>query len=145
MKCSACGFENSKVVDSRIVDSGASTRRRRECEKCAFRFTTFERLQSAELTVAKKDGSREPYDREKLEKAIMIACGKRPVPFDEVSDRLSELEEKWGKKNPVTSSEIGEDVVSVLREVDDIAFIRFASVYKEFEDIASFKKALEGI
>jgi len=111
MKCPSCGFENTKVVDSRVSDSATSIRRRRECEKCEFRFTTFEKAQTNSLMVHKKDGSTEPYDREKLEKAIMIACGKRRVSLSRIREKLSELEEKWSAKKEVHSTSIGEEGV----------------------------------
>lgn len=145
MHCPACQFENTKVVDSRLADQSTAVRRRRECEKCGFRFTTFERSQSVNLMVEKKDGTAEPYDREKLEKGMMIACSKRPVSITMVRERLTELEEKWGKRKIIPSTEIGEDVVEMLGELDHIAYIRFASVYKEFKDVESLKKALESI
>lgn len=140
MKCPACGDENSKVIDSRTTDEGRSIRRRRECEKCAFRFTTFERSQSANLLVEKRDGTAEPYDREKLEKGILIACGKRPVSVVAIRENLSQLEEKWGKDQIVRADKIGEDVIEMLLHIDPVAFIRFASVYREISDVDTFKK-----
>jgi transcriptional repressor NrdR len=145
MKCPSCGYESSKVVDSRISDSGGSIRRRRECEKCAFRFTTFERPQTANLMVEKRDGTLEPYDREKLEKGILIACGKRPVAMEKVRERISELEEKWAGRKTLRAHNIGEDVVEMLKETDEIAYIRFASIYKKFKDVETFKKEFEEI
>jgi transcriptional repressor NrdR len=145
MKCPSCAHENSKVIDSRITDNGASIRRRRECEACEFRFTTFERLQAVNLMVEKRDGTFEPYDREKLEKGILIACGKRPISLEKIRERLTELEEKWGRGKSVPSQTVGEDVVEMLRDVDEIAFIRFASVYKKFKDVETFKKEFEKI
>lgn len=145
MKCPSCGFENTRVVDSRVSESGNSIRRRRECEQCGGRFTTFEKTQTTGLMVHKKDGSTEPYDREKLEKAIMIACGKRRVSLTRVREKLSELEERWTAKKEIHSATIGEDVVEMLRDLDEIAFIRFASVYKQFKDVETFKKELEKI
>lgn len=145
MKCPSCGFENTKVVDSRVSESGSSIRRRRECEKCEFRFTTFEKSQTNSLMVHKKDGSTEPYDREKIEKAVLIACGKRRVSLAKIRERLSELEERWSSKKEIKASSIGEDVVEMLRGLDEIAFIRFASVYKQFKDVETFKKELEKI
>jgi transcriptional repressor NrdR len=145
MKCPSCSFENTKVVDSRVSESGTSIRRRRECEQCSFRFTTFEKSQTNSLMVHKKDGSTEPYDREKLERAIMIACGKRRVSLAKVREKLSELEERWTAKKEIKAEEIGEDVVEMLRDLDEIAFIRFASVYKQFKDVETFKKELEKI
>ena len=94
MHCPSCAHENSKVVDSRLTYGGSSIRRRRECEKCSFRFTTFERAQTSNLMVEKRDGTIEPYDREKLEKGILIACGKRPVSLENIHEHLSELEER---------------------------------------------------
>jgi len=140
MKCPACGDENSKVIDSRTTDEGRSIRRRRECEECAFRFTTFERSQSANLLVEKRDGTAEPYDREKLEKGILIACGKRPVSVAAMREQLSQLEEKWGKEQIVRADRIGEDVIEMLLHIDHVAFIRFASVYREISDVDTFKK-----
>ncbi len=135
-----CGYENSKVIDSRVTDEGRSIRRRRECEKCAFRFTTFERSQSANLLVEKRDGTAEPYDREKLEKGILIACGKRPVSIGAIREQLSQLEEKWGREQIVRSDKIGEAVIEMLLELDHVAFLRFASVYRDIEDLDTFKK-----
>lgn len=145
MNCPSCSFENTKVVDSRTSDGGRSIRRRRECEKCEFRFTTFERAQLQNLMVRKKDETVEHYDREKLERAIFIACGKRPISLEKVREKLLEMEEKWGKSKEVTSQEIGEGVVEMLRGLDEIAFIRFASVYRQFKDVETFKKELEKI
>lgn len=145
MKCASCGSENTKVIDSRIADGGSSIRRRRECESCEFRFTTFEKPQTMSLMVHKKDGSTEPYDREKLEKAVMTACGKRRMSLSKVRGKISELEESWAAKKEVYSTQIGEDIVEMLREIDDVAFIRFASVYKEFQDIETFKSELDKI
>lgn len=142
MKCPSCGFESTKVVDSRVSDGGISIRRRRECEKCEFRFTTFERLQTMHLMVKKKDGTTEAYDREKLEKGILIACGKRPISIDQLREKLTTLEEQWGKEKVVASSQLGADVVETLKSIDEIAYIRFASVYKPFKDVETFKKEL---
>jgi len=128
-----------------VSDSGTSIRRRRECEKCEFRFTTFERLQTMNLMVQKKDGTTESYDREKLENGILIACGKRPISIEQLREKLSNLEEKWGKEKIVFSSRIGEDIVAMLKDIDEIAYIRFASVYKQFKDVETFKKELAKI
>ncbi len=145
MKCPSCDFEDSKVIDSRTSDGGSAIRRRRECPECSFRFTTFERMQTTNLMVEKKDGSVEPYDREKLERGILIACGKRPVSLEKIREKLSEFEEKWAKEKTIKSQKIGEDIVSMLRELDDVAFIRFASVYKEFKDVETFKQEISNI
>ena len=145
MKCPSCGYESTKVIDSRVSDGGASIRRRRECEQCEFRFTTFERLQTVNLMVEKKDGTTEAYDRAKLEKGILIACGKRPISIEQLREKLSVLEEKWGKDKIVASSKLGSDVVEMLKEIDEIAYIRFASVYKQFKDVETFKRELAKI
>ena len=143
MKCIKCDCENTKVVDSRVTDHGKSIRRRRECEECKYRFTTFERIQSANLVVEKTDGMTEPYDRAKLERGIMSACAKRPVSALKIREKLTELEEIWGKDGIVKSREIGENIINMLREIDDIAYIRFASVYRQFRDVETFKKEFE--
>ncbi len=145
MNCPSCNFEDTKVIDSRLTSGGQAIRRRRECGECEFRFTTFERLQNANLMVRKKDQTVEPYDREKLEKAILIACGKRPVSIEKIREKITELEEKWGKNKEVDTSIVGEDIVEMLKDIDEIAFIRFASVYKQFKDVETFKKELEKI
>jgi len=145
MKCPSCGYEDSKVVDSRVTDAGTAIRRRRECPKCEFRFTTFERSQTANLMVEKKDGVFEPYDREKLEKGILTACGKRPVSIEKIRECLTELEEKWGRDKVISSKKIGEDVIEMLRQIDEVAFIRFASVYKQFKDVETFKDEISRI
>ena len=145
MHCPTCQFESTKVIDSRLADHNTAIRRRRECESCSFRFTTFERSQLFNLMVQKKDGTTEPYDREKLEKGIMIACGKRPVSAEQIREKITELEEKWGKAKTIESTRIGEDVVDMLADIDHVAFIRFASVYKEFKDVESLKMELDKI
>lgn len=130
-------------MDSREAMSGAEIRRRRECEKCNFRFTTFEQIETANFLVIKKDGSREPYNREKIEKGIWKACEKRQVTEEQVSRVLESLETRWmslGKEIP--SRVIGEDVMEQLKELDEVAYIRFASVYRHFKDLESFKKEL---
>ena len=144
MICSKCSDNNTKVLDSRETDGHKAVRRRRECEKCGFRFTTFERIESTSFLVVKKDGTRESYDREKVEKGIWKACEKRKVSQDQIKKAINQLEEKWstmGKEIP--SKAIGEGIMDVLREIDDVAYIRFASVYRQFKDIDSFKKELQ--
>lgn len=136
-------LDDSKVIDSRVTNNGQVIRRRRECLKTGKRFTTFERIQGSNLIVVKRDGTSEPYDREKLEKGIMIACGKRPISLEKIHNHLSELEEKWVRSEKVQSKVIGEDIMELLKSIDDVAYIRFASVYKKFQDIETFKKALD--
>ncbi len=142
MNCPSCGYDSTRVVDSRVSDTGGSIRRRRECEKCEFRFTTFERAQTTNLMVEKKDGLAEPYDRAKLENGILISCGKRPISIEELRENISALEEKWGKEKIVSSAQIGEDVMAMLKDLDEIAYIRFASVYRQFKDVETFKQEL---
>lgn len=143
MQCPKCKFEDTKVVDTRETTDGSEIRRRRECEKCGFRFTTFEKIETVNFIVIKKDGSREPYSREKVEKGIWKACEKRPVTEQQVSDIINELESKWsGFGKEVPSATIGEDVMEALKQLDEVAYIRFASVYRHFKDLESFKKEL---
>ncbi len=118
-------------------------RRRRECPKCGHRFTTFERQELSSLIVVKRDGTREPYSRSKLERGIWLACTKRPVSQEKVDRMLSRLEEKWAaNKEEVLSSTIGNDVMKELKKIDEVAYIRFASVHREFKDVEEFKKEL---
>jgi len=143
MQCPKCKNSDSKVIDSRISEQGKAIRRRRECEKCGRRFTTFERAEMASLMVKKKDGGFEPYNRNKLESGIWNACGKRPVSQVDIDDMVSELEEKWSiNKKTISSQTIGEDVMTALKKLDHIAYIRFASVYRSFKDVEEFKEEL---
>lgn len=140
MKCPKCNHLDSKVIDSRLTDKDKSIRRRRECVKCGFRFTTFERIKASSLIVVKKDGTREPYDRTKLEEGIWKACEKRTVSQAQIDDLLNNLEEKWTVKKEIPSKQIGNDVMDALKEIDEVAYIRFASVYRQFKDVEDFKK-----
>lgn len=144
MICPKCQYDDTRVLDSRETDGHKAVRRRRECEKCKHRFTTFERAEINKFVVVKKDGSRERYDREKVEKGVWIACEKRKVTDDQVSDMINQLEEEWsniGKEIP--SRSIGEGIMKALRKIDEVAYIRFASVYRQFKDLESFKKELQ--
>ena len=138
VKCPFCNAE-TKVVDTR--ESEDSVRRRRECEKCEQRFTTYERPEIT-VMVVKKDGRREPYNREKLAKGITIACGKRPIPIEAIENAINKVENAIRQENEITSKEIGELVMRVLKKIDDIAYIRFASVYRDFEDIRAMEKEI---
>lgn len=143
MRCPKCKHSESKVIDSRETNNSREIRRRRECEKCGHRFTTFERTETANFLVIKKDNSREAYDREKLERGIWKACEKRPITEEQISKIIDKLEEKWTSLGrEVESKIIGEDVMEVLKELDEVAYIRFASVYRHFKDLESFKKEL---
>lgn len=131
------------MVDSRLAEDGRAVRRRRECTKCQHRFTTFERQEMSNLIVVKRDGTREPYSRSKLERGIWIACTKRPVTQDQIDKMLTKLEEKWGgNKKEVSSSTIGNDVMKEIKRIDKVAYIRFASVHREFKDVEEFKEAM---
>ena len=145
MRCLYCGNLESKVVDSRSTDDGTAIRRRRECLNCGRRFTTYEKIESVPIIVVKKDGSRQPYDREKLQRGIMYACASRPVSIDMVDHMLDEIETTVHNslEREVSSVKIGEMVMDRLRKIDEVSYVRFASVYKQFKDIDTFKAELE--
>ena len=140
-----CGNLESKVVDSRSTDDGTAIRRRREFLNCGRRFTTYEKIESVPIIVVKKDGSRQPYDREKLQRGIMNACASRPVSIDMVDHMLDEIETTVHNslEREVSSVKIGEMVMDRLRKIDEVSYVRFASVYKQFKDIDTFKAELE--
>ena len=141
MRCSRCKSEDTSVVDSRMSEDGRAVRRRRECPKCEHRFTTFERQEMSTIIVIKRDGTREPYSRPKLERGIWLACSKRTVSEEKIDVLLNKLEEKWGaNKKEVSSSTIGQDVMRALKRLDDVAYIRFASVHRQFKDVEEFKE-----
>lgn len=143
MLCPRCKSEDTSVVDSRVSEEGRAIRRRRECPKCDHRFTTFERQEISSFVVVKRDGTREPYDRSKIERGIWIACAKRNVTQEQVLSILSKLEDVWGAEGgEVSSSQIGEDVMKELKKLDQVAYIRFASVHREFADVEEFKEEL---
>lgn len=144
MLCPKCKHKSTRVVDSRDANEGRSIRRRRECEKCSHRFTTFEKLETTNFIVVKKDGARESYDREKLERGVWKACEKRPVTQDQISEMLTNLERVWSSSGKEVPSEIiGRDVMHALKMIDEVAYIRFASVYRQFKDVETFKKEME--
>ena len=141
MDCPRCKNASTSVVDSRIAEDGRAVRRRRECDKCGHRLTTFERQEMSTLIVIKRDGTREPYSRSKIERGIWLACSKRPVSEEKINVMLNKLEEKWGaNKKEVASSTIGHDVMCALKRLDDVAYIRFASVHRQFKDVEEFKE-----
>lgn len=143
MYCPRCKAADTAVVDSRLAEEGRAIRRRRECPKCNHRFTTFERQELSNLIVVKRDGTREPYSRTKLERGIWLACTKRPISQEKIDRLLTRLEEKWGgNRREVGSSTIGMDVMRELKKLDTVSYIRFASVHREFKDVAEFKKEL---
>lgn len=144
MKCPYCNSEESKVVDSRPAEEQNAIRRRRECEVCGKRFTTYERVETLPLMVIKKDNSREPFEREKLEKGILVASYKRPIPMEEITKLLDELEGElysMGERE-IESRKIGEIVMQKLKPLDPVAYVRFASVYREFKDVDTFASEL---
>ena len=145
MRCLYCGNLESKVVDSRSTDDGTAIRRRRECLNCGRRFTTYEKIESVPIIVVKKDGSRQPYDREKLQRGIMNDCASLPVSIDMVDHMLDEIETTVHNslEREVSSVKIGEMVMDRLRKIDEVSYVRFASVYKQFKDIDTFKAELE--
>ena len=140
MKCPYCEYLESKVIDSRPIDDGSSIRRRRECLKCEKRFTTYEQIESVPLVIIKKDGKRQVYNREKLLNGLLRACEKTPVSFAQIENMVLEIESVLNNSldREVTSTEIGELVMDKLKEINDIAYVRFASVYREFKDINTF-------
>lgn len=147
MKCPECNCLETKVIESRDLDDSLTVRRRRECLKCGFRFTTYERIEVPVLSVVKKDKSRELFDREKLSRGIYKAMEKRPVPAETTEGLISDIEKELRSKSDgeVTSREIGEMVMEKLKKTDQVAYIRFASVYKAFADIKTFEKELKNI
>ena len=147
MKCPYCKHTESKVIDSRPTVDGESIRRRRTCQKCGKRFTTYETIETSSLMVIKKDGSRQQYDREKLMRGIVKACQKRPVTKAQMDALLSDIEQKLYSRmeNEVSSMTIGEMVVERLVDIDEVSYIRFASVYRDFQDVDSFMAELRRI
>lgn len=145
MKCPYCGFNDSKVVDSRLNETSGVTRRRRECLECGKRFTTFEKVEEIPLTVMKKNGEHEPFSRTKLLEGILRALVKRQVGREKAEQIVDDIESSLRNefKYEVTSKELGDRVLKVLKEVDKVAYIRFASVYKEFKDLKEFTQELE--
>jgi transcriptional repressor NrdR len=139
MRCPFCSHENSQVKDSRPSEDGAAIRRRRQCEDCGARFTTFERVHLRDLAVLKKNGEREPFDREKLVRSISIACRKRGIDQDRIDRLVSSIQRQLETRgDEVTASAIGEAVMETLKAVDHVAYIRFASVYKDFSEPGDF-------
>jgi len=144
MKCPKCSSQSTRVLDSRETNEGISTRRRRECGKCKYRFTTFEKAEFKNLIVVKRDEGREPYSREKVERGLWRACEKRPVTQVQIDAILNKLEEKWRNQGrEIPSETIGTCIMDELKNLDEVAYIRFASVYRQFKDIESFQKELE--
>ena len=147
MICPKCKFQDSKVVDSRPLNSDASIRRRRECLSCKFRFTTYEYIQISPIMVIKKSGGREEYSRKKIEKSLHLACNKRPVPEEIIQNIINDIENQiYNTSNiEIDSSLIGELIIEKLRSIDKVAFIRFASVYRQFHDLGEFQAQIDDL
>ncbi|WP_243386088.1 transcriptional regulator NrdR [Bacillus kexueae] len=145
MKCPSCHHQGTRVLDSRPVDEGKSIRRRRECEDCQYRFTTFEKVEEIPLIVVKKEGTREEFSREKMLRGLIKACEKRPVALKQLEDLSHEIEKELRNQgvSEVNSDAIGEMVMDRLAEIDDVAYVRFASVYRQFKDINVFIEELK--
>jgi transcriptional repressor NrdR len=147
MKCPYCHHEDTQVTDSRMADDGSAIKRRRQCKNCGRRFTTYERIERIGLTVVKKDGKREEYSRDKLFKSISIACTKRPIPADRIEETVNEIEAELFRMgaSEVPTEAIGELIIQKLRALDEVAYIRFASVYRNFADLDEMREAMEGV
>ena len=147
MKCPYCGFAESRVLESRSTNEGAVIRRRRACQKCETRYTTYERVEAVPLYVVKKDNRREPFNRDKILNGMVKACQKRPVSLEQLEDVVNRIESKLRNKleSEIPSEIIGEMVMTELRDIDQVAYIRFASVYRRFRDLMRFKEELDSL
>lgn len=147
MRCPKCGYYNSKVVDSRPYNNSASIKRRRECFSCGYKFTTYEQLENKPIVVIKRNGSAEEFDSQKLLRGILVSCAKRPIETQVIESLISEITNSLTENNikEIKSSEIGEMVLEKLVKIDDVAYIRFASVYKDFDNIKEFEEFLKNI
>ena len=145
MKCPFCGDEDSKVIDSRAADENTAIRRRRQCDVCGKRFTTYEKVEMVPIMVIKKDNNREPYDRKKVEDGIIRSCHKRPVSMNKISEVVDEIETGLFNMDAreIPTTIIGELVMEKLKELDAVAYVRFASVYREFKDVNTFMNELK--
>ena len=147
MKCPYCDFDTSKVVDSRPIEEGNSIRRRRECENCKKRFTTYEKIEQVIVMVVKKDGAREFFDREKILKGIIRSCEKRPISIKQMENIVTDIEKEIVNmmQREISSEEIGNLVMDKLKDIDEVSYVRFASVYRQFKDVNSFLDELKNI
>lgn len=145
MECPNCHQNSSRVIDSRPSDENRAIRRRRECEKCGFRFTTFERIEQVPLLVIKNDATREPFNRDKILHGVVMAAQKRPVSIEQLNDLVDKVENDIRKQgiSEISSKKIGELVMNYLADLDDVAYIRFASIYRQFKDVSGFMEAME--
>ena len=145
MKCPFCGMDNTRVIDSRPADDNASIRRRRQCDECGKRFTTYEKVEIILLTVIKKDRTREPYDRSKIMAGVLRACHKRPIPVEKIEETVNKIENDIFnlEYKEIESKVIGEIVMERLKSLEQVAYVRFASVYREFKDVNTFMNELK--
>ncbi len=145
MKCSYCGFKESKVIDSRATEDGETIRRRRECMQCGKRFTTYETIELTPILVVKSNGTRQAFDESKIKSGIVKACEKRPVPMYKIDKIVDDIKKQIynSMEQEVSSKKIGEMVMTALMDLDEVAYVRFASVYRSFKDVSSFMKELE--
>lgn len=145
MKCPFCGCDDSKVLDTRPTDEGYTIRRRRECLSCQKRFTTYEKIEKSPIMVIKKDGNRQAFDREKIIRGMIKSCEKRPVSISEIEDAVNNIEKKIenSMRKEIISLEIGDMVMDELKDLDEVSYVRFASVYREFKDLQSFMDELK--
>ncbi|MFR6538447.1 MAG: transcriptional regulator NrdR [Lachnospiraceae bacterium] len=145
MKCPFCSSENTRVIDSRPADDNNSIRRRRMCDECGKRFTTYEKVETIPLIVIKKDNNREQYDRSKIEAGVLRACHKRPISANDINKLIDEVETEIfaREEKEIPSEEIGEIVMDKIKDLDDVAYVRFASVYREFKDVNTFMSELK--
>ena len=145
MKCPFCGMDNTRVIDSRPADDNASIRRRRQCDECGKRFTTYEKVAIIPLTVIKKDRTREPYDRSKIMAGVLRACHKRPIPVEKIEETVNKIENDIFnlEYKEIESKVIGEIVMERLKSLEQVAYVRFASVYREFKDVNTFMNELK--
>lgn len=145
MKCPFCSYSDSRVLESRPTEEGSAIRRRRECLSCRERFTTYERVETVPLMVIKKDGTRQEFDRSKILQGVIKACEKRPVPLARLEQMVSDIEQRLrnSMEQEVSSKTIGEMVMNELKQIDQVAYVRFASVYRQFKDIQSFLEELQ--
>ena len=145
MKCPFCGCDDSKVLDTRPTDEGYTIRRRRECLNCQKRFTTYEKIEKSPIMVIKKDGNRQAFDREKIIRGMIKSCEKRPVSISEIENAVNNIEKRIenSMRKEITSLEIGDMVLDELKDLDEVSYVRFASVYREFKDLQSFMDELK--
>ncbi len=147
MRCPYCGHDNTRVIDSRPSEENNAIRRRRVCDECGKRFTTYEKVETIPLMIIKKDSNREAYDRRKIERGVLLACHKRPIPAEKITKLLDEVETEIFNigEREIPSSVIGEMVMEKLKDLEAVAYVRFASVYREFKDVNSFMDELKKV